>query len=112
MTPGADQGVLLDYMLMLLLQTSTRLKDLEATTYYTHVIPAQSALYKALEDVYQGYLYTAAQNKDHNMGPKGIHRGKALLDHVVEAEEDLKEKTGLAPPHGSGKGSAQQVGDI
>ena len=49
------EGTLLDYMLTLLLQSSTRLRDLEATNYYTHVIPTISPMFKAPDKVYQGY---------------------------------------------------------
>ena len=54
---GLEGGSLLDYMLTLLLQCSTRLRDLEAINYYTHVIPTTSNIYKVLEETYQAYLY-------------------------------------------------------
>ena len=95
MIEGLEGGTLLDYMLTLLLQCSTRLRVLEAISYYKHVSPTESNKYKTLEEAYQGYLYTVSQNKEHNMGPPMIHRGKALLDQVVVAEEALKEKEGL-----------------
>ena len=93
MTAGPEKGTFLDYMLSLLLQCSTRLHDLEAINYYTHVIPIQSTIYKALNETCQGYMYTVSQNKDHATGPPMIHRGKAVLDQVV-AEESLKENEG------------------
>jgi len=94
MTEGVVEGQLLDYMLTLLLQCSTRLRDLEATNYYTHVIPTNSLMFKTLDDVYQGYLYMQ-ENKEHTLGPPMIHRGIAMLEQVLKAQEGLKEKEGL-----------------
>ena len=95
MTAGQGVGTLQDYMLTLLLQCPPRLRDLEAINYYTHVVPTQAPIYKALDEIYQGSLYTVSQNKEHKLGPPMIHRGKALLDQVVGAEEALKEKENL-----------------
>ena len=49
MMTGQEEGSLQNHMLTLLLQCSTRLRDLEAINFYTHVIPASSTLYKELE---------------------------------------------------------------
>jgi hypothetical protein len=89
------EGTLLDYMLTLLLQSSTRLRDLEATNYYTHVIPTKSPMFKALDEVYQGYLCTVSQDKDHNLGPPMNHRGVTMLKQVLLAQESIQEKDGL-----------------
>jgi hypothetical protein len=89
------EGAVLDYMLTLLLQSSRRLSDLEATSYYTHVIPTNSQMYTALDEVYQAYLYTVSQDADHTMGPPMNHRGMAMLKQVLLAQESLKEKDGL-----------------
>ena len=97
MMTGQEEGSLQNHMLTLLLQCSTRLRDLEAINFYTHVIPASSTLYKELEKTYQGYLYTASQTKQHGLGPPMIHRGKTLLDQVLLGQEALKEKEGLKP---------------
>ena len=59
------------------------------------MIPINSELFKLLEEIYQGHLTQASQNKQHQMGPPAIHRGRALLDRVVAAEENLKQKEGL-----------------
>ena len=82
-------------MLALQLHCSTRLRDFQAIKYYTHVLPTQSTMYKAMEETYQGYLCTVPQNKNHKLGPPMIHRGKALFDHVGAGEEALKEKEEL-----------------
>ena len=85
-----------EYMLMLLLQTSRRLADLESTTYYTHMLPVSNPLYTKLENTYQSYLHAVQQNKDHLLGPPMIHRYLAMLEYLV-GEESLKTKPGLAP---------------
>ena len=94
-TTDLDEGTILDYTLTLQLQCSTRLRDSEAIKYYTHVLPTQSTMYKAMERTYQGYFYIVSQNKNHKLGPPMIHRGKTLLDHEVAGEVALKEKEGL-----------------
>ena len=86
---------LLDHMLTLLLQSSRRLNDLEATNYYTHVIPSKSDMCMQIDQVYQGYLVTVQQNKEHNLGPPTIHRGIAMLRQVLKMEESMVAKTGL-----------------
>ena len=58
------------------------------------MVPIQSPIYKALEEIYLGYLFTVSQNMEHKLGPSMIHRGKALLDQVDGAEA-LKGKEGL-----------------
>jgi hypothetical protein len=79
------------------LQSSRRLNDLEATSYYTHNIPTSSEMCLHIEDKYQGYLAKAQANpKGHNLGPPSIHRGIALLKQVMDWKEELKEKDGLA----------------
>ena len=67
-TTELEEVTLLDYMLTLLLQCSARLRDLEAINNHTHEIPAQSNIYKVFGETYQGYLFTAPQNKNHSMG--------------------------------------------
>jgi hypothetical protein len=86
---------LLDHMLTLLLQSSRRLNDLEATNYYTHVIPTKSDMCMEIDKVYQGYLVTVQKNKEHNLGPPTIHRGMALLKQVLLNQESMQENTGL-----------------
>ena len=87
----------LDHLLTLALQSSRRLNDLEATSYYTHTIPTASDMCQYIEDKYQGYLVaTQAKPKDHNMGPPSIHRGIALLKQIMDHKEMLKEKGGLS----------------
>ena len=87
----------LDLLLTLGLQSSRRLNDLEATSYYTHTIPTSSDMCQYIEDKYQGYLVaTQANPKDHNMGPPSIHRGIALLKQIMDWKEFLKEKGGLS----------------
>jgi hypothetical protein len=87
----------LDHLLTLALQSSRRLNDLEATSYYTHTIPTSSDMCQHIEDKYQGYLVaTQANPKDHNMGPPSIHRGIALLKQIMDHKEMLKEKGGLS----------------
>jgi len=58
------EAELLDHMLTLLLQSSRRLNDLEATNYYTHVIPTKSDMCMEIDKVYQGYLVTVQKNKE------------------------------------------------
>ena len=89
------EAELLDQMLTLLLQSSRRLNDLEATSYYTHVIPSNSEMCMQIDQVYQGYLVTVLQNKGHNMGPPTIHRGTTMLEQVLKMEESLAHKNGL-----------------
>jgi len=89
------EAELLDHMLTLLLQSSRRLNDLEATNYYTHVIPTKSAMCMEIDKVYQGYLVTVQKDKDHNLGPPTIHRGLAALKQVLLNQESMQEKTGL-----------------
>jgi hypothetical protein len=89
------EAELLDHMLTLLLQSSRRLNDLEATNYYTHMIPTSSEMCMHIDQVYQGYLVTAQGNKEHTMGPPAIHRGIALLRQVMNWEESLQKKDGL-----------------
>jgi len=89
------EAELLDQILTLLLQSSRRLNDLEATSYYTHVIPSSSEMCVQIDQVYQGYLVTAQKDKGHNMGPPTIHRGLALLQQVIKLEESLAHKDGL-----------------
>jgi hypothetical protein len=87
----------LDLLLTLGLQSSRRLNDLEATSYYTHTIPTSSEMCLHIEDKYQGYLVkTQANPRDHNMGPPSIHRGIALLKQIMDWKELLKEKGGLS----------------
>ena len=88
---------ILDLLLTQGLQSSRRLNDLEATSYYTHNIPTSSEMCLHIEDKYQGYLAKAQANpKGHNLGPPSIHRGIALLKQVMDWKEELKEKDGLA----------------
>jgi hypothetical protein len=88
---------ILDLLLTQGLQSSRRLNDLEATSYYTHNIPTNSEMCMHIEDKYQGYLAKAQANpKGHNLGPPSIHRGIALLKIVMDWKEDLKDKDGLA----------------
>jgi hypothetical protein len=88
---------ILDLLLTQGLQSSRRLNDLEATSYYTHNIPTSSEMCLHIEDKYQGYLVkTQANPKDHNMGPPSIHRGIALLKQIMDWKEVLKEKDGLS----------------
>ena len=94
-TTAREEGSFLDYMLTLLLQYSTRLRDLEAINYYTHVIQAQSNIYKCPEETYHCCFLTVSQNKEHNLGQPMIHRGKVLLDQVAAGEETPKGKEGL-----------------
>jgi hypothetical protein len=89
------QAELLDHILTLLLQSSRRLNDLEATSYYTHMIPSSSEMCMRIDKVYQGYLVTAQEDREHNMGPPTIHRGIALLEQVMKMEESLAKKDGL-----------------
>jgi len=89
------EAELLDQILTLLLQSSRRLNDLEATSYYTHVIPSSSEMCVQIDQVYQGYLVAALKDKGHNMGPPTIHRGLALLQQVMKMEESLAHKDGL-----------------
>jgi hypothetical protein len=89
------EAELLDYILTLVLQSSRRLNDLEATSYYTHVIPSNSEMCMQIDQVYQGYLVTVLQNKGHNMGPPTIHRGTTMLEQVLKMEESLAAKIGL-----------------
>ena len=89
------EAELLDHMLTLLLQSSRRLNNLEATNYYTHVIPTKSDMCMEIDKVYQGYLVTVQKNKEHNLGPPTIHRGIAVLRQVLKKEESMAEKTGL-----------------
>ena len=89
------EAELLDQILTLLLQSSRRLNDLEATSYYTHVIPSSSEMCVQIDQVYQGYLVAALKDKGHNMGPPTIHRGLALLQQVIKMEESLAHKDGL-----------------
>ncbi len=89
------EAELLNQILTLLLQSSRRLNDLEATSYYTHVIPSNSEMCMQIDQVYQGYLVTAQKDKGHNMGPPTIHRGLALLQQVLKMEESLAHKDGL-----------------
>ncbi len=84
------EAELLDQMLTLLLQSSRRLNDLEATSYYTHMIPTSSEMCMRIDQVYQGYLVTAQENK-----PPAIHRGIALLRQVMNWEESFQKKDGL-----------------
>jgi hypothetical protein len=86
---------LLDHMLTLLLQSSRRLNDSEATNYYTHVIPTKSDMCMEIDKVYQGCLVTVQKNKEHNLGPPTIHRGMAVLRQVLLKQESMQEKTGL-----------------
>ena len=95
--PVVVQAETLDLLLTLALQSSRRLNDLEATSYYTHTIPTSSDMCQYIEDKYQGYLVvTQANPKDHNMGPPSIHRGIALLKQIMDHKEMLKEKGGLS----------------
>ena len=87
------EAELLDHMLPLLLQSSRRLNDLEATNYYTHVIPTKSDMCMEIDKVYQGYLVTVQKNKEHNLGPPTIHRGMAVLRQVLLKQESMQEKT-------------------
>jgi len=89
------EAEMLDHILTLLLQSSRRLNDLEATNYYTHMIPTSSEMCMHIDQVYQGYLVTAQENKEHTMGPPAIHRGIALLRQVMKMEESLQKKDGL-----------------
>ena len=89
------QAELMDHILTLLLQSSRRLNDLEATSYYTHMIPTSSEMCMRIDKVYQGYLVTAQEDREHNMGPPTIHRGIALLEQVMKMEESLQKKDGL-----------------
>ncbi len=63
-----SMGVM-EYMLMLLLQTSRRLADLESTTYYTHFLPVAHPLHAQMEETYQSYLHAVQENKEHKLGP-------------------------------------------
>jgi hypothetical protein len=85
----------LDLLLTLALQSSRRLNDLEATSYYTHTIPTASDMCLYIEEKYQGYLVAAQKDKDHNMGPPAIHRGIALLKQIMDFKESLQDKSGL-----------------
>jgi len=89
------EGAVLDYMLTLLLKSSRRLSDLEATSYYTHVIPTNSPMYTALDNIYQSHLYTVSLDADHTMGPPMNHRGMEMLKQVLQAKESLSDKDGL-----------------
>ena len=89
------EAELLDQILTLLLQSSRRLNDSEATSYYTHMIPSSSEMCVELDQVYQGYLVAAQKDKGHNMGPPTIHRGLALLQQVMKMEQSLAQKDGL-----------------
>ena len=91
-----DNMGITEYMLMLLLQNSRRLADLQSTTYYTHMLPTDSPLYRKLNDTYQSYLHAVQQSKDHQLGPPMIHRYTALLE-FLSTEETLRAKSGLAP---------------
>ena len=86
----------LDLLLTLALQSSRRLNDLEATSYYTHTIPTASDMCLYIEEKYQGYLVATQKSKDHNMGPPSIHRGIALLKQIMDHKESLMEKSGLS----------------
>jgi hypothetical protein len=87
---------LLDLLLTQGLQSSRRLSDLEATSYYSHNIPTNSIMCTHIEDTYQGYLAKAKANpKEHNLGPPSIHRGIALLKVVMDWKDHLKAKDGL-----------------
>ena len=88
------EAEMLDHILTLLLQSSRRLNDLEATSYYTHMIPSSSEMCMRIDKVYQGYLVTAQEDREHNMGPPTIHRGIALLEQVMKMEESLQKKDG------------------
>ena len=95
--PVVVSAEILDLLLTQGLQSSRRLNDLEATSYYTHNIPTSSEMCLHIEDKYQGYLAKAQANpKGHNLGPPSIHRGIALLKQVMDWKEELKEKDGLA----------------
>ena len=89
------EAELLDQILTLLVQSFRRLNDLEATSYYTHVIPSNSDMCMQIDQVYQGYLVTVLQNKEHDMGPPAIHRGTTILKEVLKMEESLVTKNGL-----------------
>jgi hypothetical protein len=67
--PVVVQAETLDLLLTLALQSSRRLNDLEATSYYTHTIPTASDMCQYIEEKYQGYLVATQKSKDHNMGP-------------------------------------------
>ena len=101
-SPGQSQieelesmGVM-EYMLMLLLQTSRRLADLESTTYYTHFLPVAHPLHAQMEETYQSYLHAVQENKEHKLGPPTTHRYKAILEFIAK-QAPLKSKDGLAP---------------
>jgi hypothetical protein len=94
--PVVVQAETLDLLLTLALQSSRRLNDLEATSYYTHTIPTASDMCLHIEEKYQGYLVATQKNKDHNMGPPSIHRGIALLKQIMDHKESLLEKSGLS----------------
>ena len=85
----------LDLVLTLLLQSSRRLNDLEATNFYTHTIPTASDMCMYIDQMYQGYLVSAQKDKEHTMGPPAIHRGIALLRKIMEWKEHLEKKSGL-----------------
>ncbi len=93
----------MEYMLMLLLQTSRRLADLESTTYYTHFQPVAHPLHAQMEETRQSYLHAVQENKEHKLGPPMIHRNKVMLEFIAN-HEPLKSNEGLAPLFASVEG--------
>jgi hypothetical protein len=84
----------LKLILMLLLQLSSRVRDLESCTLYTLFVPKDHGIVQAVEAAHLGYLaMVEAEGKDHKRGPPSIHRFMVLLEGVAKAEV----KQGLKP---------------
>ncbi len=94
MAEGESDDNTLKLILMLLLQLSSRVRDIESCTLYTLFIQKDSQLITSMENTHLAYLAAVeAEGKQHTRGPPSLHRFMALVDAVAAAEV----KPGLQP---------------
>ena len=82
-----EEGNSINHMLMLLLQISAKVRDLESFSYYTLFIQVEHPLHKVLENTQMAYLTAVeAEGKEHKRGPPGLHRFMAIVEYIKAAE--------------------------
>ena len=98
---STDKGEesLVRVMSTLLLFNSQKVRELEATSYYTHQVV--DPLGSTLTATYQEYLWSVEQKgrKDHGLGPPAVHMAVAVIKHATAQPqlEVLQKKEGLQP---------------
>ncbi len=86
-SPNDEEVDIIKVMLVLLLQTSDRVKSLESTSFYLHLGDQTSPIVVAGKNAYSAYLASIEGNrKNHGKGPPDVHIFQAMLEAATKLE--------------------------